>query len=123
MAAQDPCLGTFNAYRGDEVVAGPNPTLYHTSSTYGSSCARLALLEHASPWRSRCVDFYLASLSVEQVRLGVCFAEGVHATPRPPGTHALRTRPPGEPARAALPRCARPPPAKAARALGAFRVL
>ncbi len=68
MSALDPCLGTYNAWRGDEVLQSVEPTLYHAASVYACSSARLALLEHASPWRSRCVDFYFASMSVEQAR-------------------------------------------------------
>ena len=67
MSFYDPCLGTYNAFRGDEVLQHEAPTLYHSSS-HGCIAASIAVRELGKPWRSRCIDFYAASLTSEKVR-------------------------------------------------------
>ncbi len=57
MSKHDPALGTGrNTWRGDAVVRGAVPTLYHSSGSYGSQVVRLALVEKGVAFRSRLVD-------------------------------------------------------------------
>jgi hypothetical protein len=66
MSRLDPCLGTLNSYRGDEVLQSRTPTLYAAAdaAAYDSAVARLAAaqLPHSSS-RSRLLDCF-ASLSM-----------------------------------------------------------
>lgn len=81
---------TYNVWRGDEVLAGEEPTLYHTTNTFASSCTRVAIegepraqppstprqltratcTELGASWRSRRIDFYVQSsmLTCEEAR-------------------------------------------------------
>jgi hypothetical protein len=75
MSLNDPVLGTYNAWRGDEVLAMAEPTLYHAPDDYGSSVARLALQEQGVSFRSRLVETHGGvAVVVEQARLITAFA-------------------------------------------------